>query len=236
MKLIVAKDRDNVIQELMNIIKTVSDESIAKDKVFNIGLSGGSLGSFLATGLPNLKTDLSKWRLFFCDERVVPEDSNDSTYGFYKTTLIGTTNLKEDQFVKIKQGLSAEEAAKDYTEQIRKHFPDAVIPRFDLLLLGMGPDGHTCSLFPDHPILDENDRWIAPITDSPKPPPSRITMTFEIVNNAKNCIFAMCGKEKAPMVKRILQDKEDLPAGRVKPTNGEVYWILDDSAAGDLNK
>lgn len=95
----------------------------------------------------------------------------------------------------------AKEAAEDYTKQIENHFPEENLPRFDLLLLGMGPDGHTCSLFPSHPLLNETSKWIAHITDSPKPPLERITMTLKIINNARNCIFAMSGKEKAPMVK-----------------------------------
>lgn len=132
------------------------------------------------------------------------------------------------------------------------------IPQFDLLLLGMGPDGHTCSLFPEHPLLDETARLIAPISDSPKPPPERVTMTYPLINNAKVCLFAMSGEGKAAMVKvswivrmhaksqlissirfdlhlqRILVDGEKLPAGQVRPTAGKLVWLLDQSAASLL--
>lgn len=95
----------------------------------------------------------------------------------------------------------AEEAARDYIQKMAVHFPPDELPRFHLLLLGMGPDGHTCSLFPGHRLLDETSVWVAPITDSPKPPPSRITLTFPVLNNAECCAFAMTGQSKAEMVK-----------------------------------
>ncbi|KAK9882387.1 hypothetical protein WA026_020910 [Henosepilachna vigintioctopunctata] len=236
MKIIVGKNKDDIFQKTINLIENVAKESIAKDNIFKIGLSGGSVATFLTIGIPKIKTDFTKWKLFFCDERNVPEDSNDSTYGFYKSALIGTSKLTEDHFIRIKQGVSAKEAAADYTEQLKRYFPGETVPKFHLLLLGMGPDGHTCSLFPNHPLLEETDEWIAAITDSPKPPSERITMTFKVVNNSKNCVFVVCGKEKAGIVKRILHNKEDLPASRVNPTSGEVYWMLDEEAAGDLQK
>ncbi|XP_049881370.1 6-phosphogluconolactonase isoform X2 [Pectinophora gossypiella] len=194
---------------------------------------GGSVIKYLSEGLPKVTTDWSKWVLTFCDERVVPEDSDDSTFGVYKRSLLPKTDLKESQFITLKQGLTAEEAAKDYTEKLKVAF-DGENFIFDLLLLGMGPDGHTCSLFPGHSLLSETHLKVAAITDSPKPPPERITLTFPVINSARNCIFAMSGAGKADMVKRILKDKEDLPAGRVKPENGSLYWIVDEAAAAHL--
>lgn len=97
--------------------------------------------------------------------------------------------------------ISAKQAAENYANLIAKFFPDQNIPKFDVLLLGMGPDGHTCSLFPDHPILDETSTWVAPILDSPKPPPQRVTFTYPVINNARRCIFITLGENKADAIK-----------------------------------
>lgn len=98
---------------------------------------------------------------------------------------------------------SAEKAAMDYVKKLSIYFPSNYIPRFDLLLLGMGPDGHTCSLFPGHPLLEETSVWVASITDSPKPPPCRITLTFPVINNTRLAIFIATGESKASMIKVI---------------------------------
>lgn len=94
---------------------------------------------------------------------------------------------------------SADEAAKDYTEKLTKAFGSSDFV-FDLLMLGMGPDGHTCSLFPGHPLLQETGLKVAALTDSPKPPSARITLTYPTINNARNCIFAVTGSSKADIV------------------------------------
>ncbi|KAK9500426.1 hypothetical protein O3M35_001694 [Rhynocoris fuscipes] len=225
---------NDVILHLCKLIEEIAQLSIKNSQTFKIGLSGGSLITFLSKGLKNIDTDWSKWILFFCDERIVPSDNPDSTFGTYKANLLDKVPLKESQFVCIDENLNAEEAAKDYTSKIKKYFPDSSLPRFDLLLLGMGPDGHTASLFPDHPLLKEINCWVAPITDSPKPPPSRVTLTFPVINNAANCIFAVCGEGKAKVVKQILKEKINLPATLVRPVEGALYWLLDKGAASQL--
>ncbi|XP_037966841.2 6-phosphogluconolactonase [Plutella xylostella] len=232
MTVIKVVDENEVISKLASYTEKISNDAISKRGKFFIGLSGGSVVKFLCEGLPTLNTDWSKWVLAFCDERVVPEDSEDSTFGTYKRNLIPKTSLKEEQFITIKQGVSAEEAASDYTKKLTTAFGSTNYT-FDLLLLGMGPDGHTCSLFPGHPLLNEMSLKVAPITDSPKPPPERVTLTYPVINSARNCIFAITGAGKADMVKRILKGQEDLPSTRVKP-EGSLYWIVDSAAAAHL--
>ncbi|KAG7211502.1 hypothetical protein KM043_010771 [Ampulex compressa] len=230
-KILIDPRDGSVVSCLSNLLKQSADEAIARDDIFKVGLSGGSIVQLLVQGLPSITTDWSKWRFFFCDERIVPFDNGDSTYGAYKADLIGKVPVTEDQFIKIDTNLSAEEAAKDYIKKMSVFFPPDSVPRFDVLLLGLGPDGHTCSLFPGHKLLEETSLWVCPINDSPKPPSSRITFTFPVINNARKCIFAITGSSKAEIVKKILKDNESLPAARVQPTNGILYWILDMDAA-----
>lgn len=216
---------------LGKMIKKAACDAIDNDRPFTVGLSGGSVANILTETLPSVSSILNQFLFFFCDERVVPLDTADSNYGCYKANLIKKLPNLEKQFVKINPDLLAEDAAKDYIKKLAVHFGSDDIPQFDMLFLGVGEDGHTCSLFPNHKLLDEALQWVAPIADSPKPPPSRITLTFPVINRARTCIFPIRGTSKAEIVKRILEDKEDLPATRVKPTHGEVIWYLDESAA-----
>ncbi|CRK87566.1 CLUMA_CG001363, isoform A [Clunio marinus] len=211
----VYKNEQEVISELQKLIEEKANEAIKKRGRFFIGFSGGSLGKYLCKCLPKIKTDWSKWIVFFCDERYVAENDSDSTFGFYKQNLLPKVPLTEQQFVTINVKDPIEKVAADYEKRIREEFkmPDGV-PSFDLLLLGIGPDGHTASLFPDHELLTVTDRLIAYINDSPKPPPQRITMTYTLINNARNSIFAVPGNGKAAIIKSIFGDKVDLPAGR----------------------
>lgn len=227
-------EEKDLLNELGSHIESIANSAISSRDTFNVALSGGSLIQMLERCLPKLNTNWEKWRIFFCDERVVSFSDPESTYGLYRKALTGIIPVKDEQYVAISPELSAANAAVDYEMKLKKHFGSEVLPKFDLLLLGVGPDGHTCSLFPQHPLLNEETSWVAPITDSPKPPPSRVTLTFPVINNTRNCIFALSGKGKANIVKRILVDKEDLPVNRVKPTDGTVYWLLDKEAASEL--
>lgn len=223
-------------EEFRKVIQKAVDESTGP--VFSVGLSGGSLPTILAEVLPSIDTDWKKWRFFFCDERLVSFQDPESTFGAYKQIVVPKIpELSLNQFITIDPTLNSWNAAFDYLSKMKQVFSrnsDIDFPRFDLLFLGMGPDGHTCSLFPNHPLLKETKRWIAYVGDSPKPPPNRITMTLPVLNNAKFCVFFVAGKAKSQVVKDIVVDGKLLPGGMVQPKNGELYWILDNESASLL--
>lgn len=144
----------------------------------------------------------------------------------------------------INDALSAEGAANDY-ETCLKHLVKTNIidisqatglPKFDLMLLGMGPDGHVASLFPGHPLVQANKQWVAFIKDSPKPPPERITFTFPVINTSANIALVVAGAGKANVVNVALgngQSSDLLPVQMVSP-EGELTWFLDKGAASHL--
>lgn len=152
--------------------------------------------------------------------------------------------IPPEQVHAINDALAPKEAAEDYEARL-KHLVAAqtlplleIYPRFDLILLGMGPDAHVASLFPNHPLVHVKDKWVASITDSPKPPPERITLTFPVINAAANIAFVATGAGKADKVKSIFQDKEvpygALPAQIVSPVAGKLVWFADEAATSKL--
>ncbi|KAJ9049526.1 suppressor of los1-1 [Entomophthora muscae] len=238
-------------------LPSVGDVSIALDKFvancssqaikahgrFTIAVSGGSLPNTLAAVLKNNReVDFSKWHVFFADERCVPLDHEDSNYLLAKKELLDHVPIPTGNVHPINNNLvkNPSEAAEDYESVLVKVFNDkneVRFPTFDLILLGIGPDGHTCSLFPGHTLLEEKDLWVAPIEDSPKPPPQRITLTYPILNHANAIAFVVTGSNKQATLEKILDEKDNsLPATRVKLAHGQLYWFLDDAASATLKK
>ena len=132
-----------------------------------------------------------------------------------------------------------EELADEYERQLIATFAQrdaARYPVFDLILLGMGPDGHTCSLFPGHALLSEEDRWVAFIEDSPKPPAKRITFTYPVINHAYRVAFVAAGEGKQEVLGKVLDEPElGLPSSRVRPSApGQVFWFTDDAASAKV--
>ncbi|CAF1197105.1 unnamed protein product [Didymodactylos carnosus] len=230
------------------VAKGDQDLAASKQKQFvTIGLSGGSLVQILANTLPYLQLPWPQIRFFFVDERHVPFTSNESTYHAYDQQLFRQLPLTQDHVIKINADLTVEECAKDYEDKLRRllqesstNEPSAVQSTndetFDILLLGMGPDGHTASLFPNHKVLDVDNCLVTYIKDSPKPPQERITLTLTTINKAKHVLIVAMGEAKSQIVKEVIKDKnEQYPIGKIRPAiKTQVRWYLDKQAASQL--
>jgi 6-phosphogluconolactonase len=215
-------------------------ESLADSRPFiTIGLSGASVVEPLTNHLIKHKEKLSKYteklKFFLCDERFVAPDSDDSNLnGYIKCGLFKSLGISDENVLAIKaDAANVDQCAVDYDTRMRKLLNEN--GGFDILLLGVGPDGHTCSLFPGHKLFTEADgikEAFVSISDSPKPPPQRITVTLNYINNSSHALFLAFGEAKAAILKRILIDKDkSLPSANVNPKNGSLKWYLDKDAA-----
>lgn len=211
---------------------------------YRIALSGGSTprGLYQALASHPFREQLP-WpsiRLFWGDERPVPPDHPDSNFRMARESLLDHVPLAPDQVFRIEGERPPEDAASRYEEVLREHFHTGkdVPPRFDLLLLGMGPDAHTASLFPDTPALEETRRtvvanWVEKLNTF------RITLTPPVLNAAGEVLFLVSGEDKADAVRTVLEGERrprQYPAQLVNPTEGHVTWVLDRAAGSLLRK
>jgi len=225
----------DLIESLAEFVAATQKEAIEKKGRFTIALSGGSLPKQLngLVGKSGVKWD--KWQVYFADERVVPLDNEDSNYLLCTKELFSKVPIPRKNIHHIDPTLldDLEELSDAYEKELIREFAQkdaARFPVFDLILLGMGPDGHTASLFPGHPLLSEDDRWIASIEDSPKPPPRRITFTYPVLNHAAHVAFVSTGEGKADILQTVLDKPEaGLPSSRVRPPH--LFWFVDDAAS-----
>jgi 6-phosphogluconolactonase len=179
--------------------------------------------------------------VFYADERVVNLQDKDSNHKLCHDVLFSKVDIPKSNIHTIDESLldDLEELSDEYEKKLIREFASkdsARFPIFDLILLGIGPDGHTASLFPGHELLAEEDRWVAYLEDSPKPPPKRITLTYPVINHASRVAFVATGAEKKNILKTILDEPETgLPASRVRPTtHGQLHWFVDDAASQNV--
>ncbi|XP_059667293.1 probable 6-phosphogluconolactonase 4, chloroplastic [Cornus florida] len=241
-------DSEEVVAiHLAKYIADLSDKYVKEKGSFTVVLSGGTLIDSLRKLLepPYIESvDWSKWYIFWLDERVVPKDHIDSNYKLACDGFLSKVPIPPGNVIAINDTLSTEGAADDY-ESCLKSLVDSKIlnlsdasgfPKLDLMLLGMGPDGHVASLFPGHPLVHEKKRWVTFIKDSPKPPPQRITFTFPLINSSSDIALVLTGADLANAVHVALGDDQTsdlLPVQMVSP-EGELTWFLDKGAASKL--
>ena len=205
---------------------------------FLVALSGGSTPRALHQALVAHYRDLIPWervQVFWSDERCVPPDDKESNYRMARETLLEQAPLPEANIHRMPgERTDYDAAAADYEAEIRQVFglPPDVLLRFDLILLGMGPDGHTASLFPGTPALHESSKLVA-ANWVPQQNQERLTFTYPLINSARQVMFLAAGAEKAEALGDVLSGQvtiEERPAGGVRPTDGEVIWMVDRAA------
>lgn len=226
-------------QAAIDLFYTSARSAIEERGVFSVALSGGSTPKMLYTGLaePDRQegVDWANIHLFFGDERHVPPDHPDSNFLMVNNTLFEKVSIPAENVHRVKAEMEPRMAAFSYEDELRAFFSDEW-PRFDLVLLGMGNDGHTASLFPKTAGLNEEQRWFIA-----NPLPSqggwRLTLTKHAINEARKVVVLVSGGSKAEMVSEVLTGSYDplhKPIQLISPTAGEMIWLLDRAAASRL--
>ena len=223
-----------------NLFAGRARECVSEKGFFTVAISGGFTPRPVHRMLskePHLReVPWNKTHIFWVDERWVPENDPQSNYGAAKEDILGRVDIPREQIYPMLDRGSPGEWALKYQRKIIDFFQvkEREHPIFDLIVLGIGTDGHTASLFPGQEALSDNDRIII-ATRGGNPCVDRITMTFSLLNRAAHLVFLASGKGKATVVNNILRGRKlGLPASRIHPMNGSLAWILDKDAASLL--
>lgn len=235
-------DAGTLAREAARFFAARAQQAVAERGMFYVALSGGStpraLFEVLAGAPFRDQVDWSRTQVFFGDERFVPADSPESNYRMANETLLSRVPIPERFVHRVAtEDMTPEEAAALYDEGIRRVFRVGLseAPQFDLILLGLGPDGHTASLFPGSMALNVRDTLVV-ANFVEKMDSWRITFTYPLINAARCDAFLVQGREKAERVRQALAGQADLPAAHVQPAQGELIWLLDDEAAAELGQ
>jgi len=208
----------------------------AKNGVFAVALSGGSTPKRLYERLAGPPyRDAFPWprtHWFWGDERFVPRDDAESNYRMVREALLSRVPIPADNIHAIPtEGLGPEAAASAYERALKAFYGaerlDPARPLFDVTLLGLGPDGHTASLFPGSAVLAERRRWVAAVVDAKSE--ARITLTYPVLESSRHTAFLVVGEEKRAILGRLRRGDDALPAARLRPTG--TLWIFGDAAA-----
>lgn len=238
----VLKDAPAMGERAVALILEAAREAIAARGRFTVALMGGSspVGAYerLARVSPDT-AEWNKWVVFLGDERFVPPDDDRSNYGQARRMLLSHVPIPPENTYPVATGAARPEAAaRAYAQTLADVFGTPAAgppPAFDLILLGMGDDGHTASLFPGYPSLTVTDRWVVSSPPGTLPPPvERVTFTFPVLNAARRVLFLVNGAKKAVPVRDILEggaNVQERPAAGVRPSGGTLTWLLDEAAA-----
>ena len=220
------------------VTEWMTEAALSANGPFRVSLSGGSTPKVLY-GL--LASDEFRgrfpWQLvswYWGDERFVPHDHPESNYRMAREAMLARAPVPPENIHPVPTDGIPEDAASRYEGVLQKAYGakalDPARPLFDLTLLGVGPDGHTASLLPGDPVLDERSRWMAVVAHGR--PEIRITMTYPAIESSRRVAFLVAGREKASILRAIRAGDSQVPAARVRPI-GEIFWFVDRAAAGE---
>jgi 6-phosphogluconolactonase len=216
---------------LVSRVEEAAREALSRHGRFTLALPGGSVAASFFPELSRASVDWTRTDFFWGDERAVPPDHPDSNYGVARSLWLGPARVPEARIHRMVGEAANLEAEADAHAKVLERIAGAP-PRLDLVLLGVGPDGHVCSLFAGHPVLAERSRWVAAVEDSPKPPPRRLTMTMPVLTAAGTVIVVALGRGKADVVRAAIEDPESpLPVAIMAREARRTVFLLDPEAA-----
>ncbi len=230
-----------LVKEFSIDLLKLMNELLKYKKTITLALSGGSTPKKVFKYLAAKHSKDTAWSntaLYWVDERCVPPGDNQSNYGLAKKYLLSKLKLKEENIHRIhgedEPGTESGRYEKEILDTVEVKYD---LPRFDIILLGVGEDGHTASIFPENIQIFETDK-ICEVTAHPMTAEQRITLTGKVLNNAANVLFLVSGVGKAEVVSNILNKKEgsqNYPAGMIDPQHGNLSWYMDTDAAEKIN-
>jgi 6-phosphogluconolactonase len=228
----------NLFNDLADEIAAHIEGLLVQKKDISLVLSGGGTPRSLYRALVGLYENLpwSRIHFYFGDERYVPHDHIHSNYRMAREIFFDPLNIPQKNIFPMPTHFEDPECAALNYEMLLKSRFETSQPQFDLLLLGIGDDGHTASLFPSAKTLAEKERWVV-VGQAPNEPRTRLTLTLPVINHAHRIIFMAIGTDKAEAVRKAIKGPGEhlcCPAGLVRPVNGKLEWWLDHAAAGKL--
>jgi len=225
---------ESLAESLAGRFEAEGRHAVAARGRFTVALPGGSVATSFFPRLARVPFDWSRTDFFWGDERAVPPDHADSNYAAARSLWLTPAGVPEASVHRMKaEEPDLAQAAADYARELAGVAESP--PRLDLVLLGVGPDGHVCSLFAGHPVLGLRDRAVAVVEDSPKPPPRRLTLTLPVVTGAGLVVVVALGRGKAEIIRAALEDPGSaLPVALVARQARRATFLLDAEAASLL--
>jgi 6-phosphogluconolactonase len=243
-EIIICSDTGDLNRKAADQFVAMSRQAIGARGRFAVALSGGStpkaLYALLASAEFNAQLDWRNIHLFWGDERCVAPDHAESNFRMVNEALLSKISIPGENIHRMGGERELAEAAAAYEAELRRFFSPQrdELPRFDLVLLGLGEDGHTASLFPGSAALGETRRWVA-VAYVERLKTHRLTLTLPVINAAAQVAFLVAGESKRAIVKQLLgasADASDFPAAKISPTDGKLTWLITQDAAGELER